>query len=322
MSLQEETAGSDSPKSKPMGLSSLTSLFSFEGDGGLKDRLLTALYVLTGAMALSLMAIWLPYGRLLAVAWSSAVVFTSVFEVVRLFGRDQDTQRYRPLPAALAYALLAVPAVGATVGAVCRVLGYPMNTEFMYLCLVLSGLGFVIMQVAEGRDDIAAASRFAERYNTSFLLLGVCAPQLIVISGSPIGVQLLWWIVSVVALNDAAAYFVGRWIGRSKMAPGLSPNKTMQGMIAGLIAGVVAGVVFWQLLLGGGVSVAVLVCVSFWVTLAAQAADLSKSYLKRLRGVKDTGAIFPGHGGVLDRFDAMIGASPVVVIFLVLVGLL
>ena len=57
-------------------------------------------------------------------------------------------------------------------------------------------------------------------------------------------------------------------------------------------------------------------------TLAAQAADLSKSYLKRLRGVKDTGAIFPGHGGVLDRFDAMIGASPVVVIFLVLVGLL
>jgi phosphatidate cytidylyltransferase len=57
------------------------------------------------------------------------------------------------------------------------------------------------------------------------------------------------------------------------------------------------------------------------VTIAAQAADLSKSFLKRLRGVKDTGALFPGHGGVLDRFDAMIGAAPVVLIFLTLLGL-
>ncbi len=305
-----------------MGLSSLASAFAFEGDGGLKDRLLTALYVISAAMALSLLAIWIPYGGLLPVAWASAVVFTAVFEVVRLFGRDQDTQRYRPLSAALAYALLVIPAIGATVGAVGQVLGYPANFEFSYLCLVLSGVGLVIMQVLEGREDVSGASRFAERYSTAFLLLGVCAPQLIVISGSPRGVQLLWWMVAVVALNDATAYFVGRWIGRSKMAPGLSPNKTMQGMIAGLLAGVVAGVLFWQWLLGSGASVGVLVCASLWVTLAAQAADLSKSYLKRLRGVKDFGAIFPGHGGVLDRFDAMIGASPVVVIFLVLLGLL
>jgi phosphatidate cytidylyltransferase len=57
--------------------------------------------------------------------------------------------------------------------------------------------------------------------------------------------------------------------------------------------------------------------VSVLATCAAQAADLSKSYLKRLRGVKDTGAFFPGHGGVLDRFDGMIGAAPVVLLALI-----
>lgn len=322
MSLQEETDASDSPKSSSKVGGSIVSTFSFDGSGGPKDRLLTALYVLAGALALSFIAVYLPYGRLLVVAWAATVVFTAVFEVVRLFARDPETLRYRPLAATLQYALLATPAIGAAVAGVGQVLGYDVSWSFIYLCFVISGVGFMIMQAVQGRSDITVASRFAEAYGSAFLLLGVCAPQLITISASPFGVQLLWWIVAVVALNDAAAYFVGRWLGRTKMAPALSPNKTLEGMIAGLLAGVAAGVVFWRLLLGAGVPIWVLVCASLWVTLAAQAADLSKSYLKRLRGVKDTGALFPGHGGVLDRFDAMIGAAPVVVIFLVLVGLL
>jgi phosphatidate cytidylyltransferase len=107
------------------------------------------------------------------------------------------------------------------------------------------------------------------------------------------------------------------------MAPALSPNKTMEGSIAGLLIGTVAGVVFWKLLLGDGrVGVMSLILVSLFATCAAQAADLSKSYLKRLRGVKDTGSFFPGHGGILDRFDGMIGAAPIVVVALLLWELL
>ena len=321
MSLQEETGVSGSPKSSSRVRNPIVSTFSFDRSGGPKDRLLTALYVLAGALAISLVAVYVPYGRLLAVAWASAVVFTAVFEVVRLFARDPETQRFRPLAATLQYALLATPAIGATVSGVSEVLGYGSSGSFLQLCIVLSGVGFMILQAVEGRAEFSVASRFAEAYGTAFLLLGICAPQLILLSGSTFGIQILWWIVAVVALNDASAYFVGRWIGRTKMAPALSPNKTLQGMIAGLVAGIIAGVVFWKLLLGDGVPVFALVCGSFWVTLAAQAADLSKSFLKRLRGVKDTGAIFPGHGGVLDRFDAMIGAAPVVLIFLILVGL-
>lgn len=321
MSLQEETGVSGSPKSSSRVHSSILSTFSFDRSGGPKDRLLTALYVLAGALAVSLVAVYVPYGRLLAVAWASAVVFVAVFEVVRLFARDPETQRFRLLSAVLQYALLATPAIGATVSGVSEVLGYGQSGSFLQLCIVLSGAGFMIMQAIEGRSEISVASRFAEAYGTAFLLLGVCAPQLILLSGSNFGIQILWWIVAVVALNDAAAYFVGRWLGRTKMAPALSPNKTLEGMAAGLVAGILAGVLFWKLLLGDSVSIFSLVCGSFWVTIAAQAADLSKSFLKRLRGVKDTGALFPGHGGVLDRFDAMIGAAPVVLIFLTLLGL-
>ncbi len=299
----------------------LRTLFSFDRDGGVKDRLLTALLVLSGALALSLAAIYLPYGRLLAVAWSSAVAFGAVFEVVRLFGRDADTLRYRPVVGALSFLLLALPAVGATAAGVAHVFGYSLNLGTIYLCLVLAGVGLCVMQVTEGHSDIGEASRFAERYGTSFLLLGVCAPQLIVISSLSFGIQLLWWLVAVVALNDASAFFVGRALGRHKMAPALSPNKSVEGMVAGLVCGVVAGVLFWRLLLGDSVSVPAIGFLSVWVTLAAQAADLSKSYLKRLRGVKDTGAIFPGHGGILDRFDGMIGGAPILFVAIILLGL-
>ena len=117
------------------------SLFTFERDGGLKDRLLTALYVLAGALVLSLIAVYLPFGRLLAVGWASAVVFTAIFEVVRLFGRDIDTLRYRPRVAILAYVLLAIPAVGAATAGASHVLGYPMNVGLLYITVVLSGVG-------------------------------------------------------------------------------------------------------------------------------------------------------------------------------------
>ena len=322
MSLQGEIADSGSLKSKSSVRSFFVRLFSFERNGGVKDRLLTALIVLAGALALSLVAVYAPYGRLLAVGWASAVVFTAVFEVVRLFGRDVDTLRYRPVAAVLAYVILSLPAVGATVAGAAHVLGYGLDLSLLYVLVVLSGISLTVMQVAEGHAQIEVASRFAERYGTSYRLRSICAPQLIIISSLPRGVQLLWWIVAVVALNDASAYFAGRFFGKHKMAPALSPNKTIEGMCAGLVAGVLGGVVFYKLLLAGEMSTFAVVVVSFWATVAAQAADLSKSYLKRLRGVKDTGALFPGHGGVLDRFDGMIGASPVVAAALLLLGLM
>lgn len=322
MSSLDATDGSDSLKSKQVPRSVIPSVFRFEGDGSLKDRLLTALLVLVGALALSLVALYVPYGGLVCVAWAAAVTAVSVFEVVRLFARSSETLHYRPLLGVGMFAILIIPGMAATYSSVRSVLGVGVDLRVLYGALLVSGQCILLSQVFSGRRRLEDASHHAQRWAPSFLLLGICAPQLIVVAGTPHGVRLLWWIAGVAALNDAAAYFAGRAFGKHKMAPGLSPNKSLEGSVAGLVVGTVAGVFLWRGLLGDCVSAYQVAPLALAMVVAAQGGDLAKSYLKRLRGVKDTGALFPGHGGVLDRFDAMIAASPVVVVALSFMGLL
>ncbi|MBB1089380.1 phosphatidate cytidylyltransferase [Lysobacter sp. SG-8] len=116
--------------------------------------------------------------------------------------------------------------------------------------------------------------------------------------------------LGIVWAADSGAYFAGRKLGRRKLAPRISPNKTIEGLIGGLVAGVVTGV---ALGLFAGASVAQLP----WVALAAAIAvlfsvvgDLFESLLKRHAGVKDSSNLIPGHGGVLDRLDGVLAALP------------
>lgn len=130
---------------------------------------------------------------------------------------------------------------------------------------------------------------------------------------------LIWvlWLVAVVVISDVAGYFAGRMIGGPKFWPRFSPKKTWSGTVAGWIGAALIGLVFAELT-GAGLA---LVPVSVLVGFAGQMGDIAESAVKRLRGVKDSSALIPGHGGVLDRFDAMLGAGLVVVILWVL-GLL
>jgi phosphatidate cytidylyltransferase len=116
----------------------------------------------------------------------------------------------------------------------------------------------------------------------------------------PDGLHRALFTVLVVWATDFVAFFGGRYLGRRKLAPRLSPGKTVEGAVAGVAAGTA---VAWY---GGlGVVFGVLVAV------AAVVGDLFESWLKRRAGVKDSGNILPGHGGVLDRFDSLFLASPV-----------
>lgn len=125
------------------------------------------------------------------------------------------------------------------------------------------------------------------------------------------GFAWLLWLVLVVVATDVFGYFAGRIIGGPKFWPKVSPKKTWSGTTAGWIAAALVGVAFvlatgarWELV---GVSVA--------VSMASQLGDVTESALKRRMGVKDSSNLIPGHGGVMDRFDAMLGAS----VFLLLV---
>ncbi|MEL7262560.1 MAG: phosphatidate cytidylyltransferase [Pseudomonadota bacterium] len=113
------------------------------------------------------------------------------------------------------------------------------------------------------------------------------------------------WLVLVVVITDVAGYFAGRMIGGPKFWPAVSPKKTWAGTSAGWIASALVGVLFGA----GSGAVGVLVLASVFLSFASQLGDIAESAIKRKVGVKDSSSLIPGHGGLLDRFDGMLGAA-------------
>ncbi|WP_435136789.1 phosphatidate cytidylyltransferase [Pseudopelagicola sp. nBUS_19] len=129
---------------------------------------------------------------------------------------------------------------------------------------------------------------------------------------SEYGAVWIAWIVSVVVASDVAGYFVGRFLGGPKFWPKISPKKTWSGTVGGWVAAGCVGMIF------GGLP---LVILSISTSFASQLGDATESALKRRAGIKDSSNLIPGHGGLLDRFDSMLGASLFVSLMGVTVGL-
>ena len=131
------------------------------------------------------------------------------------------------------------------------------------------------------------------------------------------GVQWIFFVLFVLWLGDSGAYCVGKAIGRRKLLPAISPNKTVEGAVGGLLASLLAGFACKAIFLS---ELAGVHC--FFLTLAialsGQVGDLCESTFKRLRGVKDSGTFLPGHGGILDRIDSLLFAAPVAYYYKVL----
>jgi phosphatidate cytidylyltransferase len=129
---------------------------------------------------------------------------------------------------------------------------------------------------------------------------------------------LLFLLLAIVWLGDTAAYYVGTRWGRRRLAPVVSPKKSWEGAVAGFVVSL-ASVVAWSLWRRGYVDGG-LVAIGVGTTLASQLGDLVESLLKRSAGVKDSGDLLPGHGGLWDRLDAMLFAAPVLLVLLWLTG--
>jgi phosphatidate cytidylyltransferase len=201
-----------------------------------------------------------------------------------------------------------VPVVPASVatGAVCTAVGWPSLTATPVVMAIVVAAG--ALGVGRGRPETDSLARVAA---------GVLGPLYI---GLPLGAlmavrwiggrEALLLLILIVVASDSAQYYAGRAFGRHLLAPALSPKKTVEGAVGGLVAGSAAlallGHWWWP-----AAPLAVRAGLGLVLAALGITGDLFESMLKRAAGVKDSATLIPGHGGVLDRIDALLFAAPV-----------
>ena len=148
--------------------------------------------------------------------------------------------------------------------------------------------------------------------------LGVPLLALVWLHGRATGRDDVLFVMLVVWASDIGAYLVGRVVGGPKLAPSISPGKTRSGAVGGLMAAMVVGAVVVQMISPGLAWRAA--GIAGVLGVASQAGDLFESWVKRRFGVKDSGWLIPGHGGLLDRLDGLLAAAPVAACVVLTVG--
>jgi phosphatidate cytidylyltransferase len=144
------------------------------------------------------------------------------------------------------------------------------------------------------------------------LYAGALVVGLAMLRASPAyGLPAILWLFAVVWGTDVAAYFGGRMIGGPKLWPSVSPGKTWSGALTGLFLGALIGALLAVAVAPSGVRLAPMLAVGLVVSAFSQLGDLFESAMKRRAGVKDSGQLIPGHGGLMDRLDSFIAATAI-----------
>lgn len=125
--------------------------------------------------------------------------------------------------------------------------------------------------------------------------------------------DILLWMFAIIWSTDIFAFFAGKSLGGPKLAPQISPNKTWSGLAGGVVASMLIGMISSFMFPGG---LLFFVFISALLSLIEQASDLVESKIKRIFGVKDSGNIIPGHGGILDRLDGIVFTAPATLFFI------
>lgn len=149
------------------------------------------------------------------------------------------------------------------------------------------------------------------------LYIPLLMSHFILLRQTPAGVQWIFLILVLAFSGDIAAYYVGRALGKKKLLPQVSPGKTVEGTI-GLVAGSIAGCLVFRQLFLPALPVTHTVILGLVGSIVGQLGDLCESALKRSAGVKDSGTLLPGHGGILDRLDCLMFITPFVYYYRVL----
>ena len=185
--------------------------------------------------------------------------------------------------------------------------------EHVAVAILLLGVAWAALLMTSGRassDEVLSGvlNKLALAYWMAVWLL-LFAWTLLLLHQFPFGNQFVFGAFVGVWASDIAAYFAGKRFGRNKLCPAISPGKTVEGALAGTFLGALAAASIWVFYAHVSVSLAIVLGVA--LVLAGVLGDLAESAVKRAVNVKDSGNLLPGHGGILDRIDALVPAVSV-----------
>ncbi len=182
------------------------------------------------------------------------------------------------------------------------------NPVFPLMALTFLVLAFSLVALFR-LQEIRLAAAQAALVLMGFLYVPLLLSHLVMIRMLPHGVPWLFLIMVIVMTGDSAAYYVGSNFGKTKIYPAVSPKKSVEGSLGGL-AGSVAGAFISRAIFFPELTPLDCIATALLLGVLGQLGDLFESLIKRSCGVKDSGVIFPGHGGILDRLDSLLFAGP------------
>jgi len=198
--------------------------------------------------------------------------------------------------------------VAAVAGALSIFTIFSGNPVFSLMALTALVLGFCLVALFRLKD-IRQAAGDAALVLMGFLYVPLLLAHLVMIRMLPHGVSWLFLIMVIVMAGDSAAYYVGSTFGKNRLYPAVSPKKSIEGSLGGL-AGSLIGAFLARYTFFPELGVADCVATALLLGVLGQLGDLFESLIKRSCGVKDSGSIVPGHGGILDRLDSILFAAP------------
>lgn len=183
------------------------------------------------------------------------------------------------------------------------------NDRFILAGIGLLFVGFSLLFLFRVRSIETAANEISHAI-LAFLYIPFLLMHLILLRQTAFGIQWLFVIMLIVMTNDSAAYYTGCAFGKHRLYPLVSPKKSIEGAIGGLF-GSLAGTLLAKFTFLPQMTLVDAVVTAIAIGVVGQAGDLFESLLKRSFGVKDSGTIIPGHGGMLDRLDSILFAAPI-----------
>ncbi|MGN6374950.1 MAG: phosphatidate cytidylyltransferase [Sphingomonas sp.] len=196
-----------------------------------------------------------------------------------------------------------------------RLAQFSLTVPLAVMCPLAAGPSFFSFGLLIGAAFFVVIVTQRPRLAIGLIYCGLPVLSLLLIRRQEEGIVYTFWTLALVWMTDIGAYFAGRAIGGPKLAPTISPNKTWAGLGGGVVLAGLFGI-FMHFYAGLAIR---LTLASPLLAVVAQGGDLYESWLKRQVGVKDSGNLLPGHGGILDRVDGLVPVAPVAAVLVVIV---